>query len=161
MNLRYLFHSGYKIYWRECLYVPTIFKILFFLLKNIILLHCKPFREWYQSQVRIVTQSDIYWAERRHWLPSLAEGMQTPGWSMYIHKLILLRKNELGLLSGQGHKNESILLTNWFFFWIASFLSGFKKTEMNKAQKTSIWPTMHFRDDIFDSFLSSCTTYDE
>lgn len=48
-----------------------------------------------------------------------------------------------------------------FFFGLQVFFHVFKKTEMNKAQKTSIWPTMHFRDDIFDSFLSSCTTYDE
>lgn len=67
----------------------------FFNLKNIPLLHCNPCREWYRSQVRIVIWSDIHWAERRHLLPSLAEGMLAPGWNMYIYKLILLRKMSL------------------------------------------------------------------
>lgn len=62
-----------------------------------------------------------------------------------------------------GHKSKITLLINYFFFFFLAwkFSLEFSKTENNKVLKMSILPLLAFRDDIFDSLVSTCTTYDE
>lgn len=45
------------------------------------------------------------------------------------------KKNELGLQFDHGHKNESVLLTNWFFFGLQVFFHVFKKLKWIKHRR--------------------------
>lgn len=59
-----------------------------------------------------------------------------------------------------GPWSKIILLIN-FFFLAWKFSLEFLKTENNKVLKTSILPPLALRDDIFDSLVSTGTTYNE
>ena len=69
------------------------------------------------------------------------------------------KKDGLGLQFYHNHKNKTMLIIWYFLDW--KFSLEFLETENNKALNTSILPPMYFRDDVFDSLLSTWATYDE
>lgn len=85
---------------------------------------------------------------------------QHGSWLKHVYAQIhCFKKDESVLQFDHDHKNKTILIIWYFLDW--KFSLEFLKTENNIALKTSILSPMYFRDDIFDSLLPTCATYDE
>lgn len=102
-----------------------------------------------------------HWAGWRIWVCDSYPGVgpdQEP-WFVVAHPVSGFAEARITVLT-MGIKIKKHYWTNWFFL-VQQFSLEFSKTENNKELKPCILPPLTFRDDVFDSLLSTCTTYAE